>query len=50
LSAGGHDEQPCEVNSSTTTGRVSAALADEASKREISSEIAFIGVRQIVYS
>src|SRR4051794_32113077 len=26
-SAGGQDEQPCEVNSSTTTGRVSACVA-----------------------
>src|SRR5882672_736711 len=26
-SAGGHDEHPCEVNSSTTTGRVSAEAA-----------------------
>src|SRR5579872_3185126 len=49
-SAGGHDEQPCEVNSSTTIGRVSGArvsaaeAADEASSMRM-TKIAFIGVR-----
>src|SRR5579859_6990412 len=41
-SAGGHDEQPCEVNNSTTTGRVSAAWAAETRSSAVRNEIVFI--------